>query len=202
MAKQTSLRKRMLVIVIGTSAGGLSALSTLLEALPASYPFPILVVQHRGKEPRELLEQVLQEKCLLWIKQADEKEEILAPAVYIAPPDYHLLVELDGSLSLSSEKHVNYSRPSIDVLFETAAAAYGENLSGILLTGSNADGARGLESIRKKGGFTIAQDPKEAQYPVMPEAAIALGAAQQIWTLAEIKTYLTETLLNELHEEK
>ena len=131
-------------IVIGTSAGGLFVLSTLLEALPADYAVPVAVVQHRAKDQRDLLEEILQNKCRIRIKQADEKEKIQPGVVYIAPPDYHLLVEKNRTFSLSADEPVRNSRPSIDVLFETAAMVFKGALAGILLTGASNDGTAGL----------------------------------------------------------
>ena len=174
-------------IVIGTSAGGLYALSSLLEALPPDYPLPVIVVQHRYKDQKDLLEQILQSKCAIKIKQADEKEKIEKGVVYIAPPDYHLLIESDLTFSLSSDVLVSYSRPSIDVLFESAALAFGSQLIGVLLTGANRDGTDGLFTIKNSGGLTIAQSPVEAQFPYMPQSAIDKGGARFILTLAEIK---------------
>ena len=179
--------KAFKAIVIGTSAGGLSALSTLLEKLPPSYHLPIIIVQHRAKDQKSLLEEVLQPKCKIKIKQADEKEKIEKGVVYIAPPDYHLLIENDLTFSLSCDELVSYSRPSIDVLFESAALAYRETLIGIILTGASNDGASGLQTIKKYGGLTIAQSPAEAQFPRMPGAAIEKGAAMLILTLNEIQ---------------
>jgi len=178
-------------IVIGTSAGGLFVLFDLLKQLPADYPIPIIIVQHRAKDQRDLLEEILQSRCRICIRQAEEKENISAGNVYIAPPDYHLLIENDYTLSLSDDAHVRYSRPSIDVLFESAAFAYGPALIGIILTGANSDGAAGLATIKKEGGVTIAQDPKEAAFPMMPEAAIKKGV-DYIWTIEKISTFLLE----------
>jgi len=174
-------------IVIGTSAGGLYALSFLLEVLPPDYPLPVIVVQHRYKDQKELLEQVLQNKCAIKIKQADEKEKIENGIVYIAPPDYHLLIEYDLTFSLSNDAVVSYSRPSIDVLFESAALVFGRQLTGILLTGANRDGTDGLLAIKKYGGVTIVQSPAEAQFSYMPQWAIDKGAAKFVLTLAEIQ---------------
>jgi len=177
-------------IVIGTSAGGLFALSAILEKLPPGFGIPIIVVQHRSKDQRDLLEVVMQSKCKIQIKQADEKENIASGFVYTAPPDYHLLIESDKTFSLSSDEQVHFSRPSIDVLFETAAMVFKHNLIGIILTGANDDGAAGIISVKKMGGLTIVQDPAEAQFPVMPEAAIKTKAVQHIWTLSEIQNFL------------
>jgi two-component system, chemotaxis family, protein-glutamate methylesterase/glutaminase len=177
-------------IIIGTSAGGLLALTTLLEPFSALYPVPILIVQHRSKDERTLLEEVLSVKCKIAIKQADEKEKPEKGVVYFAPPDYHLLVERDHTLSLSQDAKVHYSRPSIDILFETAAYAYKSRLLAIILTGANADGAAGIKIIKKLGGTTIAQNPATAQFPVMPQAAIKTGCIDKILDLNEIRELL------------
>jgi two-component system chemotaxis response regulator CheB len=184
--------KKFKAIVIGTSAGGLSALSILLEKLPADYPLPLVIVQHRTKDQKSLMEEILQAKCKIKIKQADEKEKIKKGMVYIAPPDYHLLIETDFTFSLSSDALVSYSRPSIDVLFESAAISYGNTLIGIILTGANTDGAAGLQTIKKHGGLTIAQSPKEAEFPHMPGAAIDQGAAMLVMSLKEIQKNILE----------
>jgi len=178
------------VVAIGCSAGGLSVLSYLLENLPADFLVPIIVVQHRAKNHDALLEQTLQQKCKLRVKQADEKETISQGYVYIAPPDYHLLVEQDESFSLSVEKENSYSRPSIDVLFETAAEIFGNRLTGIVLTGANHDGAAGITTIYACGGTTIAQDPTEAAHPMMPQSAIGTDNVQHIMKLEQILSYL------------
>jgi len=184
--------KKHKAIVIGASAGGLSALSILFEKLPPDYPLPIIVVQHRVKDQKSLLEEVLQPKCAIKIKQADEKEKIENSIVYIAPPDYHLLIEKDLTFSLSCDQVVSYSRPSIDVLFESAAMAYKDLLIGIILTGANSDGAAGLQTIKKFGGLTIAQSPQEASFPRMPNSAIDNGGAMLILTLKEIAGKMME----------
>ena len=182
--------KKISAIVIGTSAGGLEALTILLKPLPEGYAPPILLVQHRAREAGDLFEEVLQRRIRLKVKQADEKEVIEAGRVYVAPPDYHLLVEGDGTLSLSCEAPVHFSRPAIDVLFESAAFTFGEALAAIVLTGSNDDGAEGIVAVKRMGGMTIVQDPIEAQYPFMPRAAIATGAVDYVWTLAKMGEFL------------
>lgn len=184
------MEKKYQAIVIGTSAGGLYMLSYLFQPLPAGYPIPIIVVQHRAKDQQYLLEEVLQNKCTIKIKQADEKERIVGGHIYIAPPDYHLLVENDGTFSLSSDDLVLYSRPSINVLFESAAETYKDKLVGIILTGANKDGASGITAIKNTGGLTIAQDPAEAQFPFMPDASIETKNVQHIWTIEAIKNFL------------
>lgn len=177
-------------VVVGTSAGGLNALTTILGKLPRQYTIPIIVVQHRSKDSLELFEDVLQQKCRMRIKQADEKEAINPGMIHVAPPDYHLLVEIDKTFSLSADPPVQFSRPSIDVLFESAALAFRRNLVGIILTGSNDDGASGIATISHFGGLTIAQDPREAQYSFMPQAAVDTGKVTHIWRLTEIADFL------------
>ena len=182
-------------IAIGASAGGLHALSFLFEQLPAEYPIPVMVIQHRAKDQKELLEEVLQNKCTITIKQADEKERIKRGIIYIAPPGYHLLVEQDLTFSLSADEYVIKSKPSIDVLFETAAEVFREKLIGVILTGANHDGALGMATIKRYGGLTIAQRPDEAPYPQMPQAAIDQGGVDHIWTLKEIREFLYQLFL-------
>jgi two-component system, chemotaxis family, protein-glutamate methylesterase/glutaminase len=179
-------------VAIGVSAGGLAALTRILGVLPANYPLPIIVVQHRSRDERFLLEEVLQVKCAIKIRQAEEKEAILPGAVYLAPPDYHLLIEKDHTFSLSYDALVNYSRPSIDVLFESAADVYRKKLLGIILTGANSDGSVGMKMISKHGGYTIAEDPVSAEYPEMPAAAIRTGSIQKTTDLDGIARYLLD----------
>jgi two-component system chemotaxis response regulator CheB len=186
--------KNYKAIVIGTSAGGLFALSSILEKLSADYPVPVLIVQHRSKDQRDLLEELLQGKCKIKIKQADEKEKIQPGQVYIAPPDYHLLVERDETLSLSSDLQVRFSRPSIDVLFESAAIAFEEKLIAVILTGASNDGASGIKKVKKLGGLTIAQDPNEAAFPIMPKASVDTGKIDHILRLSEIPGFLLKSI--------
>ena len=177
-------------VVIGVSAGGLAVLSVILQGLPADYPLPVMVTQHRSKEERTLLEEVLQARCSIRIRQAEEKEKIAGGAVYLAPADYHLLIEEDRTFSLTSDEPVHFSRPSIDLLFETASEVYGDKLIGIILTGASKDGAAGIRAIRGRGGLTIAQDPAEAAYPLMPRAAIDTGSIESILGSGEIGEFL------------
>jgi two-component system chemotaxis response regulator CheB len=178
------------MIVMGVSAGGLHVMTKLLEDLPPAFPVPIVVVQHRSKDQRTLLEEVLQAKCQIKIRQANEKERPKAGSVYFAPADYHLLLEEDGCFSLSCDQAVNYSRPSIDILFETAADTFGSNVLAILLTGANSDGAKGMLKVKQKGGMTIAQRPASAEFSTMPQAAITANAAKQVKDINEIKLLL------------
>jgi len=182
--------KKYEAIVIGVSAGGLEALTVLLCDLPADFAIPIIIVQHRAKDEKNLLEEILQAKCKLTVKQADEKEQIEPGKIYFAPANYHLLIEDDHSFSLTSDTFVNYSRPSIDILFETAAEVFRSNLVGIILTGSNSDGAEGIKKIKDFGGATISQDPASADYSYMPQAAVNTNSVNQVLHLNEIKKFI------------
>ena len=162
------------IIVIGGSAGSLDGLIELLPALPADLPTPVLVVVHLPPERDATLVRVLAGSCRLQVCEADDKMQCAAGVVYVAPPDYHLLVEADGSLALSADEPVHFSRPSIDVLFQSAADAFGERVLGILLSGASADGAAGLAAISARGGVTWVQKPESAAVAVMPAAALAL----------------------------
>jgi two-component system chemotaxis response regulator CheB len=179
-------------IVIGASTGGLNALQKILGPLPSHFPLPILVVQHRLPTPDDFLVFSLNESCCLTVKEAEEKEAIKPGFVYIAPANYHVLVEPDKTMSLSIDAKVCYSRPSVDVLFETAAEAYRSGLIGIILTGANHDGAAGLKKIKRNGGLTIAQDPATAEAKLMPLSAIRENIVDKILSLAEISLFLAE----------
>jgi two-component system chemotaxis response regulator CheB len=178
--------------VIGGSSGGLEALQEVLAPLPPDFGLPIMVVLHREPTSRELLAHLLNYHCRLAIKEADEKEPIKPGVVYIAPANYHLLVELDRTLSLSVDPRVCYARPSIDVLFETAADAYRSGLIGVLLTGANHDGTDGLQRIKARGGLTVAQDPARAHADVMPRLAIQAGVVDRVLSLEKIASLLAE----------
>lgn len=177
-------------VVIGASAGALEALSVILPTLPAGFRLPIMVVVHIPPDKRSVLAQLFAAKCALKVVEAEDKMPLEAGTIYFAPPDYHLLVEADKSLALSADEPVLFSRPSIDVLFETAADAYGPGLIGIVLTGANEDGAAGLKTIADAGGATIVQDPDTAFQDAMPEAAIKAVPKADILSLASIGTYL------------
>lgn len=177
-------------VVIGVSAGALEALSTILPALPADYPLPIVIVVHLPPNKNSLFAELLDSKCSLRVCEAEDKEPLLAGTVYIAPPGYHLLVEMDRTLSLSTEEEILYSRPSIDVLFETAADAFGEQLIGVVLTGANEDGARGLRAIVDSGGKAIVQRPDTAMAMMMPQSALKTCPEALALSLQDIATYL------------
>lgn len=179
-------------VVVGVSTGGVSALAKLLGQLPAEFPLPILIVQHIGPNAGSGLVKLLDERCLLRVKEADEQDEILPGTVYLAPANYHLLVEHGGFLSLSADPHVSFARPSVDVLFESAAEVFGPDLIGVVLTGANFDGSRGLKTIKQKGGVAIVQDPADAEARQMPQAAIAATRVDHVVVLDGMAALLQE----------
>jgi two-component system, chemotaxis family, protein-glutamate methylesterase/glutaminase len=173
------------IVAIGTSWGGLMAMTKLLSELPAEFPIPIVVVQHRSKDSDKLLSQLLQDATPLRVCEVEDKDQLEAGRVYIAPADYHVMVER-GSLSLTVEEPIRYSRPSIDVMFTSAGDAYGKEAIGIVLTGANEDGARGLAHIVKRGGKALVQSPRTAEIPIMPDAAIRAVPTAEVLTLPQI----------------
>jgi two-component system chemotaxis response regulator CheB len=181
---------RTLAVAIGASSGALDALSAILPPLPADYPLPIFIVVHLPPEKDSFLASVLGAKCRMNVREAQDKEAIAPGTIYLAPPDYHLLVEQDGMLSLSGEEEVHFSRPSIDVLFETAADAYGSQLLGIVLTGANDDGAGGLRAVVDAGGAAIVQHPSLAFSSSMPQAALDACPEARSMNLDGIAAYL------------
>jgi two-component system chemotaxis response regulator CheB len=178
-------------IVVGASAGAIQALSRILPALPADYPIPVLAVVH-VPPGRSDLAALLRTRCQVNVKEAEDKEPILPGHVYFGPPGYHLLVEEDRTVSLSSDEPVLYSRPSIDVLFETAADSYGERLVGVILTGANEDGAEGLRAVAAAGGVTLTEEPSAAFQAAMPLAALARCPSALAMTLDDIAAYLLD----------
>jgi two-component system, chemotaxis family, protein-glutamate methylesterase/glutaminase len=178
------------LIVIGTSAGGLQALSALLHGLAPKFPLPLVVVQHRSADVKSGIREILQGYTDLTVVEADDKEPIAAGRLYLAPADYHLLIEADRTLALSTEGPVQNARPSIDVLFESAAEVYRESVAGVVLTGASADGARGVQRIKQCGGWLIVQDPTTAESRVMPEAALAVVEADEVVPLDRLATSL------------
>jgi two-component system, chemotaxis family, protein-glutamate methylesterase/glutaminase len=179
-------------IVIGASAGALEALSSLLPVLPSGYPIPIMIVVHVPPDKKSALSELFHAKCAIEVREAEDKEPIEPGVAYFAPPNYHLLVEPDETLSLSVDPPVLYSRPAIDVLFESASDVYGHGLIGIILSGANSDGARGLASISAAGGAALVQDPAGAHSAAMPEAAISLCREAKVLSLNGIAAYLRE----------
>ena len=183
-------------VVIGVSAGGLKALSAILPTLPGDYPLPVMVVIHLPPSGKSMIADLFAAKCALKVIEADDKIAIEPGTIYFAPPDYHLLVEQDRTLSLSSEEPVLFSRPSIDVLFETAADAYGSGLIGVVLTGANNDGAEGLRAIVAAGGTALVQDPQQAFASAMPDAALELVPEARSLALEDISRYLQKAVVS------
>jgi two-component system, chemotaxis family, protein-glutamate methylesterase/glutaminase len=177
-------------IVIGTSAGGVQALLRILSPLPRQLRMPIVIVLHMPEKRDSLLEKVFQEHMAPPVRMARDKEPIDPGTVYFAGPGYHLSIERDRHFSLSSEEPANYSRPAIDFLMTSAADAYGAALLGILLTGSNEDGARGLASVHDAGGITVVEDPATAEFATMPQAARELREPDYILSLDQIQSLI------------
>lgn len=178
-------------VTIGVSAGGMEALSEVLPAFPENYGLAVVIVQHVHPQSNGYFVRYFEERCRLPVKTADEKEAIEPGRVYIAPPNYHLLVEADRTFSLSVDPAVNYARPSIDVFFETAAEAFGPELCGVILTGANTDGSNGLRAVREKGGITVVQDPDTAEVPAMPRAALKATEVDHVLPLERIGPFLS-----------
>jgi two-component system chemotaxis response regulator CheB len=183
-------------IVVGVSAGGLNALARILPCLPPDYPMAILIVQHRHRDSDHFLDEYLNELSAVRVKEAEPGEAILPAHVYIAPAGYHLLVERDKTLSLSIDQPVNFSIPSIDVLFQSAASCYKNHLIGLILTGANSDGSQGLKMIKEYGGYAIVQAPQTAEVDMMPKAAIELVDVDKVISLEELGNFLIKGLFN------
>ncbi len=177
-------------VMIGASAGAVEALSAILPTLPESFPRPVIVIIHVPPDRRSVMAEIFDAKCRLSAIEAEDKEPIRPGIIYFAPPDYHLLIEDERTIALSSEEMVLFSRPSIDVAFESAADVWGKSLIAILLSGANQDGARGLRAIADAGGTVIVQDPKGAYAAAMPEAAIRLVPEARVLPLEAIAAYL------------
>lgn len=195
MDRQPSLEQAMRgrtteAVVIGASAGGVNALLQLLPALPHGYRLPIVVVLHvRSGRPNQLVD-VFQQRVALPVREAGDKDDLLAGTLYFAPAGYHLLLEKERSFALSCDAPLHFARPAIDVTMETAAEAYGARLAGILLTGANEDGAAGMATIGRAGGLTVVQDPQEANVGVMPAEAIRARQPDLVLPLEQIKQLL------------
>jgi two-component system chemotaxis response regulator CheB len=183
-------------MVVGVSAGGLHALAGILSCLPPNYPIAILIVQHRHRDSDHFLDEYLNMLSAVRVKEAEPGEAILPAHVYIAPAGYHLLVERDKTLSLSIDPPVNFSIPSIDVLFQSAASCYKNHLIGLILTGASSDGSQGLKTIKEYGGYAIVQAPQTAEVDVMPKAAIELVDVDKIIPLEALGQFLIQDLLN------
>ena len=190
MIPAETLRGRIEAIVIGASAGGVEALGLILPALPAKFGPSLLIVLHLPRERPSLLVQIYEKRCALPIREADDKEPIEPGTVYFAPPDYHMLVERNRQIALSTDEPVHFSRPSVDVLFESAADAYADRLLGVILTGANEDGAAGLHAVHRAGGVTVVQQPDSAKVPLMVVSALQRNPADFVLSLPEIAQLL------------
>ena len=177
------------IVVVGTSWGGLAALRTLVAGLPDTFTMAITLVQHRHKDSDHLLRSLLQEHTRLEVSEVEDKMPLEHGRIYVAPPDYHTLVE-PGHFSLNTDAPVRYSRPSIDVTFSSAADSYGHRTVGIVLTGANADGSQGLRQISDRGGMAIIQDPATAESPTMPAAAVKAVPRARVMPLSGISAFL------------
>ncbi len=178
-------------IVIGASSGAIDALGELLPLLPAAASWPVVVVVHLPANRPSLLASLFARKCALPVREAEDKQPVVS-GIWFAPPDYHLLIEASRTFALSIDPPVHHSRPSVDVLFETAASAYGDALVGIVLTGANGDGSNGAKAIRDAGGFVMAQDPATAESSTMPTQAIERARPQWVATISEIARALRD----------
>jgi two-component system chemotaxis response regulator CheB len=174
------------VVAVAASAGGLQALSEMLGALPAEFPLAVVVVQHLDPRHRSLMAAILSRRTALVVKQAEEGDRLCPGTVYIAPPNNHLLVNQDGTLSLSQAELVHFVRPSADLLFESVAASFKDRAIAVVLTGTGSDGAMGVRAIKKMGGTVIAQDEASSQFFGMPGAAIQTGDVDFILPLTDI----------------
>jgi len=179
------------IITIGTSLGGFQALKTLLGVLPQDFPLPVAVVQHRSVEESEVFAPLLAGHLQLPVVEVDDKQQIEGSRIYICPPNYHLLVERT-QFALSADEPVLYARPSIDVLFESAADSFGEGVVGILLTGMSRDGSAGLRRIKERSGFTVVQDPATAEGQTMPQSAISSMVVDKVLPIDEIGPFVLE----------
>ncbi|HBE18398.1 MAG TPA: chemotaxis protein CheB [Cyanobacteria bacterium UBA11149] len=183
------------IVAMAASAGGLTALTQVLSTLPGNFPATIVVVQHLDPRHRSLMADILSRRTPLRVKQAQEGESLISGTVYIAPPNRHLLVNSDGTLSLSQSELVHFLRPSADLLFESVAASYKERAIAVVLTGTGTDGAMGVEAIKKMGGTVIVQDQKTAEFSGMPSAAIKTGNVDFILQLEEISPSLVTLIM-------
>ena len=179
------------IVGVGSSWGGLAAMSTLLSALPADFSLPIVVVQHRSSDSDRLLAELLQDVTDLTVSEVEDKDPLAPGTVHIAPANYHLLID-DGFLSLTLEEPVRFSRPSIDVMLTSAADMYGSGTIGVVLTGANEDGARGLSDIVKRGGCALVQDPRTAEIAIMPSAALKAVPSAEVLPLEALGQRLIE----------
>jgi two-component system chemotaxis response regulator CheB len=187
---RASLGARVDAVVIGASAGGVEALSVLLPALSADSKLGVFIVMHLPRDRPSLLSEIFARKCALPVREAQDKELVSPGTVYFAPTNYHLLLDAGPQLALSADDPVHHSRPSVDVLFESAAHVYGNRLLGVILTGANEDGAEGLAAVHDSGGVTVVQEPTSAHSPQMALSALKLRTADFVLSLNEIAALL------------
>ena len=192
MAEKQISKTRL--VIIGGSSGSLEVLMKILPNLKDAFPVPIIIVLHRNTVADSGLTELLSSKTTLLVKEVDDKEIMDPACIYLAPPDYHLLAETDGSLSLDDSEKVNYCRPSIDVSFISTAVAYRSGVVAILLSGANADGAAGIKAVADRGGYTIVQDPQEASVSYMPEQALLTQAVTSVKSTDEITAFLNRII--------
>jgi two-component system, chemotaxis family, protein-glutamate methylesterase/glutaminase len=178
------------IVAIAASAGGITALGRVFGGIPAGFPVPVVVVQHLDPRHRTIIAEVLSRRAKLPVQLAREAERAEAGTIYIAPPDRHLLLGADGTLTLSSSELVHFVRPSADLLFESVAGTYGPRAIACVLTGTGSDGAMGASAVKSRGGTVIAEDPELAEFKGMPEAVVASGAADYILPLDEIASVI------------
>lgn len=189
-------------VVIGASAGGLNALTKIITKLDNSFDLPLLVVQHISPHSDNYITKHLDKISMIKVKEADEKERLSPGTVYFAPPNFHMLIEDDHTISFSVEAKVSYARPSIDVLFESAAYVFGSHLIGILLTGANNDGASGLKIIKEFGGLTIVENPATAEVDTMPRSAVNLFKPDHVIELEKIGDLLNKISIKLNHKNR
>lgn len=197
MIPPETLTRDVDAVVIGASVGGVEALSLLLPKLPGNCCVSFFIVMHLPPESPSLLPEVFAARCALAIREAEDKEPVQPGTVYFAPPDYHLLVDRGPSLALSRDEPVYFSRPSIDVLFESAADIYAERLMGVILTGSSHDGAEGLAAVGRAGGRTVVQQPRDAAVAILPEAALRQGPVDAVLSLQQLQELFSRMALQE-----
>jgi two-component system, chemotaxis family, protein-glutamate methylesterase/glutaminase len=178
------------IVAIAASAGGVTALGRVLGGLPAGFPVPVVVVQHLDRRHKTIIASVLERRAQMPVSLAEDRERAQPGRIYVAPPDYHLLVGTGRTLTLTSSELVHFVRPSADLLFESVAATYGPQAIACVLTGSGSDGAMGVSAIKSRGGTVIVEDPDLAEFKGMPQAAVAAGAADFILPLDEIATVI------------
>jgi two-component system chemotaxis response regulator CheB len=189
------VKPHLSMIAVGASWGGLNALRAIAHGLPAHFPVPITFVQHRSKDSGALRD-LLQDCTSLIVCEVEDKQPIMGGYVYLAPPDYHLLVDGD-EFSLSVDEPVRFSRPSIDVFFESVADRFGAEAAGVVLTGANDDGARGLLHIAARGGLAIVQDPRTAESPIMPRAALRAVPSARTMSLERVTPFLASLAIDD-----